>query len=57
MATGPELSHAVVKKILLDAFFTVEEPPLPNAQERFKAGTKRKSRGDAVQSTKQRRIQ
>jgi Fungal protein kinase len=54
---GAPLSHATVKRILLDAFFTVTEPTLQST-ERFEAGTKRKkNRGNVVlQTTKQRRL-
>jgi hypothetical protein len=49
----PELSHVTIRKILLDTFFTVQEPILQNTQ-RFRAGMKCKmdSEEDVVRTTK-----
>lgn len=54
---GAPLSHATMKRILLDAFFTVTEPTFQSV-EKFEAGIKCKKNSENVvaQMTKQRRL-
>lgn len=52
---GRVLSHDQVKKILLDAFFSVEEPSLENT-ELSRSGTKHEMNEDVVQMTRDLRL-